>query len=84
MVVAFGLFREGQFRPDLVRAVTFYPEAGVFTLAALTNGWGEPVATATDASTGRTILRYDGGPLVALDRTGRWAEVMTFPPAPPR
>ena len=42
------------------------------------------MATATDASTGRTILRYDGGPLVALDRTGRWAEVMTFPPAPPR
>ena len=84
MVIAFGLLREGQFQPDLVRALTLYPEAGVFTLATLANGWGEPVATATDASTGRIIHRYAGGLLVALDRTGRWAEVMTFPPGPPR
>jgi len=84
MVIAFGLIRNEQFEPDLVRSLTLYPDAGVFPLKALTNGWGEPAATAKDSSTGRTIFRYAGGLFVALDRTGRWAEVMTFAPAPPR
>lgn len=84
MVVAYGLIRNGQFVPDLVRALTLYPDAGVFTEAALSNGWGEPVQTGTDDSSGRALLRYAEGLWVALDRTGRYAEVMTFAPAPRR
>ena len=84
VVVAFGLIKDGQFLPDLVRAVTLYPDPGAFTVAALRNGWGDPVARGVDDSSGRTLLRYAEGLVVALDQTGRFAEVMMFAPLPRR
>lgn len=82
MVVSFGLIRAGAFVPELVRSLALYPEARVFSVRSLTNGWGEPIVTGTEDQTGRRVHRYSGGLLVILDKTGDWAEVMLFAPAP--
>jgi hypothetical protein len=82
MVVSFGLLARGRFAPDLVRALTLYPKPHVFSLRAITNGWGSPEAIGTEEATGRPAFHYrTRGLLVVLDRTGSWAELMLFGPA---
>jgi hypothetical protein len=81
MVVSFGLLAGGRFAPDLVRSVTLYPKPRVFSLLAITNGWGPPDAIGTEEATGRSSFHYrTRGLLVILDRTGAWAEIMVFGP----
>lgn len=84
MVIAYGLILDGQFGPDVVRSLTVYPDPGAFSEAALTNGWGEPVRRGIDDASGRTLLGFAEGLIVALDRTGKYAEVMVFAPVPKR
>ena len=80
MVVSFGFFQGETFRTDIVRSVTLYANPGAFTLLALAEGWGAPVAEGTEEQTGRRILRYAGGLLAFVDKTGAWAEVLLFAP----
>lgn len=83
MVVSFGLLRGGAFDPDLVRAITIYPRPRVFSLLAITNGWGTPEGIGTEEATGRPSLHYPRrGLLIILDRSGSWAELILFAPAP--
>jgi hypothetical protein len=84
MVIAWGLIVDGQFVADVVRALTVYPDAGAFSESALRNGWGEPVRRGIDDTTGRTLLGFSEGLIVALDRTGSYAEVMLFAPVAKR
>jgi hypothetical protein len=82
VVVSFGLLRAGVFAPDVVRAITVYPRPHVFSLRAITNGWGTPDAIGTEEATGRPSFHYRArGLLIVLDRTGSWAELMLFAPA---
>jgi hypothetical protein len=84
MVVSFGLIRSGQLDPDLVRALTIYPEARVFTAAQIAIGWGTPEAIGADEQTKRSVIRYESkGLFVVMDPTGSWAEMMLFAPVPP-
>jgi hypothetical protein len=81
MVVSFGLLRGGAFEPDLVRAISVYPRPHVFSLRAITNGWGTPDGIGTEEATGRPSLHYrTRGLLIVLDRTGSWAELLLFAP----
>lgn len=85
MIVSFGLLRPPGFAPDVVRGLTLHPKPRVFTLQAITNGWGVPEAVGTEQATGRSALRYDAkGLLIVLDRTGQWAEVLVLAPERPR
>jgi hypothetical protein len=82
MVVSFGLLRGGTFDPELVRAIAVYPRPRVFSLRAITNGWGTPEAIGTEEATGRPSLHYpQRGLLIVLDRSGSWAELLLFAPA---
>lgn len=82
LVLNFGLMGPGGFTLDVVRAIQLFPEPRVFTVTALGNGWGDPIVTGTDTTTGRRVLRYAGGLLVVLDKTEGWAEFMLFAPLP--
>jgi hypothetical protein len=82
MVVSFGLLGPAGFSPDVVRAVAIYPKPRVFSLDAVTIGWGTPDAVGSDEQTGQVALRYDRrGVLVLLDPTKTWAEMILFAPA---
>jgi hypothetical protein len=84
MVVTFGLLVGGRFVPDIVRSVTLYPKPHVFSLRAISNGWGKPEAIGTEEASGRPSFHYNSrGLLVILDRTGNWAEFMLFGPRQP-
>jgi hypothetical protein len=84
MVVSFGLLGGGRFTPDVVRSVALYPKPRVFSLRAITNGWGPPDAIGTEEATGRPSFHYrTRGLLIILDRTGAWAEFMLFGPIQP-
>jgi hypothetical protein len=81
LVVSFGLLRGNRFEAELVRGFALYPRPRVFTVTAITNGWGTPTAIGTDQATGRPALRYDAQALlVILDPSGEWAEVLVFAP----
>lgn len=83
MVVAFGLLRRGRFVPDVVRSLTLYPKPQIFSVVAITEGWGKPDIIGTEDRTGRPVFRYDAKAImIVLDRTGEWAEVMVFAPEP--
>jgi hypothetical protein len=61
--------------------VALYPRPHVFSLRAITNGWGPPDAIGTEEATGRPSFHYrTRGLLIILDRTGAWAEFMLFGP----
>jgi hypothetical protein len=82
MVVGFGLLGPTGFTPDVVRALAIYPKPRVFSLAAVTTGWGPPDAVGSDQQTGQVALRYDRrGVLILIDRTESWAEMILFAPA---
>jgi hypothetical protein len=81
MVIAFGYLVGGRFTPDVVRAVTLYPKPRVFSIRAITNGWGTPDAIGTEESTGRPSFHYRTlGLFIILDKTGEWAELLLFAP----
>ena len=81
MVVSFGLLVGGRFAPDVVRAVVLYPKPHVFSLRAITSGWGSPDAIGTEEATGRPSFHYRAqGLLIILDRTGARAELLLFGP----
>jgi hypothetical protein len=81
MVVSFGLMVGGRFMPDVVRAIGLYPKPHVFSLLAISNGWGKPEAIGTEDATGRPSFHYSTkGLLIILDKTGGWAEFMLFGP----
>jgi hypothetical protein len=83
LVVSFGLLRGSRFEGDVVRGFVLYPKPRVFTVNAITNGWGKPTAIGTDQATGRPAFRYDAKALlVILDPSGEWAEVLMFAPEP--
>ncbi len=82
MVVSFGLMRGDRFDPEVVRSVTLVPHPHVWSLRAITNGWGKPDGIGTEEATGRPSLHYSSGLLVILDRTGSWAEFLLFAPRP--
>jgi len=84
MIVGFGLLGPRGFAPELVRALTLYPKPRVFSLEAITNGWGRPDAIGTDGETGRPAFRYDAKALlIVLDPTGSWAETLLLGPEKP-
>ena len=84
MVISFGFLLGGRFAPDVVRAVTLYPKPHVFSLRAITNGWGTPDAIGTEEATGRPSFQYrTRGLLIILDKTGSWAEFLLFGPSRP-
>jgi hypothetical protein len=81
LVVAFGLLSPRGFTPDVVRSVLLHAKPRIFTIQAITNGWGKPDAIGTDGQTGRPAFRYDAkGLLIVLDPTGSWADVLLFAP----
>jgi hypothetical protein len=82
MVVTFGmLVAGGRFAPDVVRAVALYPKPHVFSLRAISSGWGAPDAVGTEEATGRPSFHYrTHGLLVIFDKTGAWAEFLLFGP----
>jgi hypothetical protein len=81
MVISFGLLVGGRFSPDVVRAVVLYPRPHVFSLRAITNGWGTPDAIGTEEATGRPSFHYrERGLLIILDKTQSWAEFLLFGP----
>ena len=84
LVVGFGLLRGGRFEADVVRGLALHAKPRVFTVQAITNGWGTPDAIGTDQATGRPAFRYDAkGLLIILDQTGEWAEDLLFAPQRP-
>lgn len=81
MVVSFGLMAGGRFAPDVVRSVVLYPKPHVFSLRAISNGWGPPDAVGTEEATGRPSFHYrTQGLFIILDKAGGWAELMLFAP----
>jgi hypothetical protein len=81
MVVSFGLLAGGRFVPDMVRSVALHPKPHVFSLRAITNGWGRPDAIGTEEASGRSSFHYNTlGLIIILDRTGQWAEFLLFGP----
>jgi hypothetical protein len=81
MVISYGFFVGGRFVPDVVRAVMVYPKPRVFSLRAITNGWGTPDAIGTEEATGRPSFQYrTQGLLIIFDKTGSWAEMLLFAP----
>ena len=81
MVVNYGLMSGDRFVPDAVRSVTLYPKPQVFTLRAISSGWGEPDAIGTEEASGRPSFHYrTRGLLVVFDKTGSWAELLLFGP----
>jgi hypothetical protein len=81
MVISFGLLAGDRFAPDVVRAVALYPRPHVFSLRAITNGWGTPDAIGTEEATGRQSFHYRAkGLLIILDKTQSWAEFLLFGP----
>jgi hypothetical protein len=84
MVVSFGFMAGGRFAPDVVRSVTLYPKPHVFSLRAISSGWGPPDAIGTQEATGRPSFHYrTRGLLIIFDKTGAWAEFMLFGPRLP-
>jgi hypothetical protein len=84
MVVAFGFMAGGRFAPDIVRSVALYPKPHVFSLRAISSGWGPPDAVGTEEATGRPSFHYRTlGLLVIFDKTGAWAEFLLFGPRQP-
>lgn len=84
MVVTFGFRAGGRFAPDIVRSVTLYPKPRVFSLLAISNGWGSPDAVGTEEATGRPSFHYrTRGLLIIFDKTGAWAEFLLFGPRQP-
>jgi hypothetical protein len=84
MIVAFGLMAGGRFVPDVVRSVALYPKPRIFSLRAISNGWGPPEAVGTEEASGRPSFHYrTRGLLIIFDKTGAWAEFMLFGPRQP-
>lgn len=84
MVVSFGFMAGGRFATDVVRSVTLYPKPHVFSLLAISNGWGPPDAIGTEEATGRPSFHYrTRGLLIIFEKTGSWAEFMLFGPRQP-
>jgi hypothetical protein len=81
MVVTFGLMVGGRFAPDVVRSIAIYPKPHVFSIVAISNGWGPPDAIGTEEATGRPSFHYrTQGLFIILDKTGSWAELLLFSP----
>ena len=81
MVVNYGLMSGNRFVPDVVRSLTLYPKPQVFSLRAISSGWGEPDAVGTEEASGRPSFHYrTRGLLVVFDKTGSWAELLLFGP----
>ena len=81
MVVNYGLMSGDRFVPDVVRSVTLFPKAQVFSLTTIASGWGEPDAIGTEESSGRPSFHYrTRGLLIVFDKTGSWAEILVFGP----
>ena len=84
MVVNYGLMSGDRFIPDVVRSVTLYAKAQVFTLPSISAGWGEPDAIGTEEASGRPSFHYrTRGLLIVFDKTGSWAEILVFGPRQP-
>jgi len=84
MVVSFGFMAGGRFAPDIVRSVALYPPPHVFSLRAISTGWGMPDAIGTEEATGRPSFHYRAqGLLIVFDKTGAWAEFLLFGPRQP-
>lgn len=84
MVISFGLAAGGRFAPDVVRSMTLYPKPHVFSLGAISIGWGVPDAIGTEEATGRPTFHYRTlGLFIILDKTGSWAEFLLFGPRQP-
>jgi hypothetical protein len=83
MVINYGLMSGERFLPDVVRSVTLYPKPQIFTLPAISRGWGEPDAIGTEEASGRPSFHYrTRGLLIVFDKTGSWAELLLFGPRP--
>jgi hypothetical protein len=81
MVISFGFMVGGRFAPDVVRSIAIYPKPHVFSLTAISNGWGPPDAIGTEESTGRPSFHYrTQGLFIIFDKTGSWAELLLFSP----
>lgn len=81
MVISFGFMVSGRFAPEVVRSIVLYPKPHVFSLLAISNGWGKPDAIGTEESTGRPSFHYRTlGLFIILDKTGSWAELLLFSP----
>ena len=81
MVISFGLASGATFNPDVVRSIAIYPKPHVFSLRAISNGWGPPDAVGTEEATGRPSFHYrTRGLLIIFDKTGAWAEMLLFGP----
>jgi hypothetical protein len=84
MVVNYGLLVGDRFMPDVVRSVTLYPKPHVFSMPAISNGWGPPDGVGTEEATGRPSFQYrTRGLLVIFDKSGSWAEFLLFGPRQP-
>jgi hypothetical protein len=84
MVIGFGLASGATFNPDVVRSIAIYPKPHVFSLRAISNGWGPPDAVGTEEATGRPSFHYrTRGLLIIFDKTGAWAEMLLFGPPQP-
>jgi hypothetical protein len=84
MVINFGLASGATFNPDVVRAIVLYPKPHVFSLRAISNGWGPPDAVGTEEATGRPSFHYrTRGLLIIFDKSGSWAELLLFGPHQP-
>jgi len=77
LVVDFGLLVGGVFRPQVVRAFRLEPKPGIFTLATVLAGWGEPSRSSPVGELPRWIL-YENGLVVYFDKEGRQVESMLF------
>jgi hypothetical protein len=84
MVIAYGLMVGDRFAPDVVRSLVLYPKPQVFTVPAISSGWGAPDAVGTEEATGRSSFHYrTRGLLIIFDKTGSWAELLLFGPRQP-
>lgn len=74
--VDFGLLIAAGYRRDLVRVFVVEPHQGVFSRAAILEGWGMPDRVGREE--GRTLFFYKAGLVVYLDDTGEDTRSMYF------
>jgi hypothetical protein len=78
MVVDFGLVASGQYRRELVRALTLEPKPHIFNVDVVLEGWGVPQR---ESPKGQPIaFFYDSGLLVNFADDGRTVTTMIFTP----
>lgn len=83
LVVEFGLKLSGGFRPDLVRAFRLEPNPGIFTMATILTGWGEPAFVHVEGQQPNRFF-YREGLVVDFAEDGWTPVLMTFTlPQPP-